>query len=292
MSGYDPYEKLVNEARPHSGLLKLLSGVMLMIIGVIALQVGLVRIIDLLGYNAMLQESVTGATVRGTLLALFSFIVPLMVLWVVLRVLHDRSFSGVLGNTNLAIDGFSKVMVALVLLTAALLIFPMPEAMRPVSKTPFGQWLVWAPLGVVAVLLQVSSEEFIFRGYLQSQLAARFRHPAIWILVPSAIFAVLHYAPGIYGENALLITLWAFAFGVIAADLTARSGTLGPAIAVHFVNNVIGILIVGTEGHLSGMALAVVPFGPDNTELMRYAMLIEVPMLLCMWLAARIAIRR
>ena len=79
---------------------------------------------------------------------------------------------------------------------------------------------------------------------------------------------------------------------VIAADLTARSGTLGPAIAVHFVNNVIGILIVGTEGHLSGMALAVVPFGPDDTELMRYAMLIEVPMLLCMWLAARIAIRR
>jgi membrane protease YdiL (CAAX protease family) len=183
-------------------------------------------------------------------------------------------------------------MIALVVFAAIVLIVPVPEAMRPSSQLPFSTWLMWLPLALMGILLQVSCEEFIFRGYLQSQLAARFTNPAIWIFLPSFIFGLVHYAPSIYGENAIFIAAWAFLFGLAAADITARSGSLGPAIAMHFVNNIIGILIVGTPGHLSGLALTVLPFGPDNIALVRQSMIVELPALLCLWLAARLAIRR
>lgn len=292
MSAYEPHDILAKEAFPHSGLLRLFSGIVLLFIGTIALQVALVRMMERAGLGALLRDSISGATAGGTLVALFTFVIPFMVLWVVLRGLHNRAISGVLGPVSFAVRDFFRVMIALVIFAAVVLILPAPEAMRPVSQLAFSSWLMWLPLALVGILLQVSCEEFIFRGYMQSQLAARFTNPAIWIFVPSFIFGLVHYAPSIYGENAIFVAGWAFLFGLAAADITARSGSLGPAIAMHFVNNIIGILIVGTPGHLSGLALTVLPFGPDNTELVRQSMLVELPALLCMWLAARLAIKR
>lgn len=292
MSAYDPHDILAKEAYPHSGLLRLFSGVVLLFVGTIAFQVALVSMMERAGYGALLQDSITGATSEGTLVALMTFIIPLLVLWVVLRGLHNRAISGVLGPKSFAFRDFFRVMVAVVVLAGVLLVLPAPEGMRPVNQLPFSTWLMWLPLALPALLLQVSCEEFIFRGYMQSQLAARFTNPAIWIFVPSFLFGLAHYAPGIYGDNAIFVAAWAFLFGLAAADITARSGSLGPAIAMHFVNNIIGILIIGTPGHLSGLALSVLPFGPDNTELVRQSLMIELPSLLCIWLAARVAIRR
>lgn len=292
MSAYDPYTNLTSQAYPHSGLLRLFSGMVILIVGMIALQVALVRTLEAAGFQDLLQHMIEGVTAQGTLLSLFTFVIPFMVLWVVLRGLHDRSISGVLGPLPLAITDFFRVMSALVILVAVVLALPAPEAMRPVVQLGFPTWLMWLPLGLVGLLIQVSCEEFIFRGYMQSQLAGRFQNPAIWIFVPSFIFGLAHYAPGIYGENAIFVATWAFLFGLVAADLTARTGSLGPAIAVHFVNNIVGVLIVGTPGHLSGLALMVVSFGPDNVALVRQSMMIELPVLLCMWLAARVALKR
>ena len=292
MSAYDPHDFLAQEAYPHSGLLRLFSGIVLLFIGTVALQVALVRVMERAGFGPLLRDSISGATAEGTLLALFTFVIPFMVLWVVLRGLHNRAISGVLGPIPFALRDFFRVMIALVLFAAVILMLPVPEAMRPISQLPFSTWLMWLPFALVGLLIQVSCEEFIFRGYMQSQLSARFTNPAIWIFVPSFLFGLVHYAPSIYGENAIFVAAWAFLFGLAAADITARSGSLGPAIAMHFVNNIIGILIVGTPGHLSGLALSVVPFGPDNVELVRHALMIEMPALFCMWLAARVAIRR
>ena len=292
MSAYDPHDSLAKEAYPHSGLLRLFSGVVLLFVGTIAFQVALVRLMEQAGFGGLLDASFSGTTAAGTVVALSTFLIPFMVLWVVLRGLHNRAISGVLGPLHLAFRDFFRVMLAVVVLVAVVLILPSPEGMQPVSQLAFSTWLMWLPLALPAVLLQVSCEEFIFRGYMQSQLAARFTNPAIWIFVPSFLFGLAHYAPGIYGENAILVAGWAFLFGMAAADITARSGSLGPAIAMHFVNNIIGILIVGTPGHLSGLALTVLPFGPEETDLVRQALMVELPILLCMWLAARLAIRR
>src|SRR5690606_23395048 len=115
-------------------------------------------------------------------------------------------------------------------------------------------WLLLLPLSLTAVLVQTSAEEILFRGYIQQQLAARFASPLIWMVAPAVIFGLLHYRPDA-GANGGLIMLWAAGFALAAADLTARAGTLGPAIALHFMSNTSALLILSAEGTLSGLAL-------------------------------------
>ncbi|WP_338153259.1 CPBP family intramembrane glutamic endopeptidase [Pseudophaeobacter leonis] len=65
-----------------------------------------------------------------------------------------------------------------------------------VSNLGFWPWLGLLPLSLLAVLVQVSAEEVVFRGYLQQALAARFKSPVIWLVAPSALFGLAHYMPG------------------------------------------------------------------------------------------------
>jgi hypothetical protein len=116
------------------------------------------------------------------------------------------------------------------------------------------------------VLIQTGAEEVLFRGYMQQQLAARFSSPIMWMVLPSAIFAALHYQPEIMGDNTWLMMAAVFVFAVLAADLTAVTGNIGAAWAMHFVNNALAILVVATDGPLSGLALYIAPISPDGRD--------------------------
>jgi hypothetical protein len=118
------------------------------------------------------------------------------------------------------------------------------------------------PLALVGVLIQTGAEEVLFRGYMQQQLAARFSSPLMWMILPSAIFAALHYQPEIMGDNTWLMMAAVFVFAVLAADLTAVTGNIGAAWGMHFVNNALAILVVATDGPLSGLALFMAPISP------------------------------
>ena len=102
----------------------------------------------------------------------------------------------------------------------------------------------------------------------------------------------MHYDPLTYGPNAWPLVLWSVGFGLAAADLTARAGNLGPAIALHLANNVSALMITSTQGYWDGLALYVVPFGPEDVDMVRALLPVEALMILCCWLVARIAIRR
>ena len=131
----------------------------------------------------------------------------------------------------------------------------------------------------------------MFRGYLQSQLAARFAHPLVWMGVPSILFGLLHYDPVLAGDNAWVLAVWAAAFGVAAADLTARAGTLGPALALHFINNLFAIFITAPERDLDGLSLYTFPLSLDEAGLALVILPLELVFTLCAWLAARLALR-
>ncbi|MGH1463822.1 MAG: lysostaphin resistance A-like protein [Cognatishimia sp.] len=293
MSQYAPHETLIQAARASSSLPRLLAGVVMLFLSIGAFNLGLGQII--LGTQhgeVLISEMGQGSTPRGVLIVLFSFLTSVAALWVVLRVMHQRGLRSLLGPLPLVYKDFFRVLRFGLVMVAVILILPLPEAMRPHFNLSFAQWLPWLMFGLAAVLVQVSTEELIFRGYLQSQLAARSSHPFVWMVLPSLLFGFLHYSPDTYGENALLIVIWSMAFGCAAADLTARTGSLGPAIALHFVNNVSAILIVSMHSHWDGLALLSVPYAPQNTEILRAALWTEALALLCLWLVARIAIRR
>lgn len=249
--------------------------------------------LDTSQFIALARDQYTLLRPESMLLVLFSFAWMLIGIAFSLVLLHKRPLSTVIGLPQLAWYQTKRTMGAMVLLFAAVWALPphfsaaeLQSGLEPTT------WLKLLGPALAGVLIQTSTEEIFFRGYLQQQLAARFRHPLIWMVLPSCIFGLGHYAPGTYGANEWIVVLWATVFGLAAADLTARAGTLGPAIALHFVSNVSAIILVSPNGEMSGLALYLYSFDTQNAEALRSFLPIDFAMILLCWLCARIALRR
>lgn len=240
--------------------------------------------------NVLMSEPLGGKP-SAILFLLFTFALTMLATAGVARVLHQRSFESLIGPFRAALPDFWRCIKLLAILTVALFLIPSGEEMQLIPNLPFGQWLFWLPLALLGILVQVSTEEIMFRGYMQQQLAARFNSPIIWMLVPSTLFAFGHYSPE-NGEMAPLIIIWALLFGVAAADLTARSGSLGPAIALHLANNAAAMLFVAMPDSFSGLALYHYPFSVHELEPLSAPIILDIMHLLIAWLTCRIAIRR
>ena len=293
---YEPHEQLVAPAQPTKGLPRLFAGMataifIFALLGIVFSQVqaGLIPVEQHGRYFADLE---TGQTPLTVLVNLFFFGLMIIALWLAMWLVHQRPLLGLVGPLGLAWRQFKRVTGFVILLYAALSILPAPEALTLSPNLDPARWLVFLPLALVGLLIQVSAEEMVFRGYLQSQLAARFSNPLIWMTVPSALFALLHFGNASVTASAWLMVIWAGAFGIATADLTARAGTLGPAIALHFVNNFSAILISAPEGNFDGLSLFTVPLSVDDTSLLLTWMPVELMVLFCTWLAARLALRR
>ena len=94
------------------------------------------------------------------------------------------------------------------------------------------------------------------------------------------------------GGAAPWIVLSTTVFGVIAADLTARSGTLGPAIALHFSWNFCSIGLLGFPDYLGGLALLSYDFSIMDEEKLISLMPYDAAFMLLAYLTVRIALRR
>ena len=282
-------------AKPRMEIWRVILGVVLMVVLYISLALVYQQtiVIGTNGSEAFARELMAGSTLRALYLLLFSFgLIPVAVFSVV-QILHQRAGISVVGPLLLAVPQFFRVTAILMMLGAALLVLPPYDMGGPlVPNLALGYWTLLLPLSLAAVFVQVSAEEIFFRGYLQQQLGARFRSPWVWMVLPSALFAIGHYQPEEAGQNAVLITLWAGVFGMLMADLTARAGSIGPALAVHFVNNVTAILITSLPDSLGGLALFHTPFGMDDAQALRAWLPVDFAVMITSWLAARVALRR
>ncbi|NDV98339.1 CPBP family intramembrane glutamic endopeptidase [Salipiger sp. PrR002] len=246
------------------------------------------------GSDSALADAIRRADApAGMLLLLASMVTMGVGAIAAARALHGRSAITLIGPPPVALHQFIRVGLAAgaaALVAAAVTIWAQSTPLTP-GLAPL-RWLALLPLTLPAILLQTASEELFFRGYLQTQLAARLPQPWVWLSLPSALFALGHYAPGTYGSAAIYVALWAFLFGLAAADLTARSGTLGPAMALHFANNLVALALVAPEGQMSGLALMRWPFALDDATMLMRMLPLDLITLLITWLAARLALRR
>lgn len=295
---YAALDTWIAPAKSRAELWRLGIGVLLFGVFYVALNTALFRFIatrapalsrDILGASGVGP----GATPVSMLVILFSFALIVVSVGMVLGVVHRRPLWSVLGPARLAVRQFSAVVFLLGVVGAVLLVLP-PYGLGIdlIQPRPVGAWLALLPIGMIAVLIQTSAEEVLFRGYLQQQLAARFRSPLVWMAIPSALFAAGHYTPQIAGDNAWLVTLWAGVFGLLMADLTARAGSLGPAMAVHFANNLSALLFISLPDSLSGLSLYILPVSMSDTEFTRAWLPVDFAAMLVFWLTARLAIRR
>ncbi|MGB3313240.1 MAG: CPBP family intramembrane glutamic endopeptidase [Albidovulum sp.] len=295
IAAYAPQEDLTAPARPKAELWRLLPAAIV----IVALYLGPLMLLGVylterygsLIASALFERIVHGDTPGGMLLLLWTFLGLALGPFAAVRLLHGRGAATLFGPSwrTLRTD-FLRVFVPVLGLQLVMLPLTLHGAdIRPgLNLTTF---LLYLPFALPGILIQIGAEELVFRGYLQSQLAARFRMPAIWIGVPSALFAWGHHLPEEYGQNAWLITLWAAMFGAMAADLTARTGNLGAALAFHFANNAIALLVVGVAGNLDGLALWSLPLDLKDTDVTRPALMLDFATMIVSWLLARLSLR-
>ena len=294
---YRAYETLAAPARARSGLVRLACGIIMLAVLSTLFQVFILGFLfGALGLEAengtALETAMDGRSPQAVLAILFSFTGYFAALALVLRLLHKRGLRSVLGPSGPALRQSAPILLALLGLLVLTFLLPIPDALRPTRNAALGIWLPALPLALAALLIQVSAEEFVFRGYLQSQLAGRFPTPVIWLGLPALLFGGLHYAPSVYGENAWAVVVWASLFGLAAGDLTARSGTLGPAITLHLVNNAYAFLLAAPEGYMDGLTLYTYPFNMDDPDQLVIWLPVELLILLSSWLLARLVLRR
>lgn len=204
---------------------------------------------------ALLNQLASGASPRAMLAILMSFLGLWLGLFLVVRLLHRRTLTtlagGGLRGRQIA-RGFAVALAIWVVTLPLTLVLTGTPMRAPIG---LGEWLRLAPAATVLVFLQVGAEEFMFRGYLLQQLAARWRSPMIWAAAPSILFGMLHYSPVTYGAAAPVVVVATAMLGWGLAVITARTGNISTALGVHFGVNLPTLLLVGSPDHLGGLAL-------------------------------------
>lgn len=153
-------------------------------------------------------------------------------------------------------------------------------------------WVLLLPIACLAVLIQTGAEEYLFRGYLQQSLGARRDHALLWMAVPSVLFGLSHYNPDIAWDATLAHMIWTAAFGVAAADLTARTGALGAAVGLHFAFNLPLVIFYAVPGEMAGFSLLALPESWADTPQTPVTLAFDLFYLWMLWMVCRIAIRR
>ncbi len=287
---YAAHDHLIAAARRRPAIWRLILGLALVFAVIVALISVVMAFYEVTGRGAS-RISANGDTPKSTFLMLASFSLMYPGLWIALHFLHKRRLRSLFGAAGPFWHAVWRTVPITIALYIAGLILTGFDFDAPKPALPLAIWLKWLAPALVALAIQVTAEELIVRGYIQSQLAARFRSPLVWLVLPALLFAVLHYNPSEAGANAPWLLLPPLAFGLLAADLTARCGNLGPAIAIHFINNFAAIFLIAPMGMLSGLALYRLP-----VELSDPAMLdtlpVELAFLFILWLCVRLALRK
>ena len=85
-------------------------------------------------------------------------------------------------------------------------------------------------------------------------------------------------------------SLWRV-FGLLAADLTARTGSLGAAIGFHFGTNFSALFLTGLYGNLDGLALYNLVIDTTDTGAMVPYLMSDFAFIFVSWLLARVMLR-
>lgn len=278
------FEAMLRPARLYPELWRLPLGILAILfcyLGWLALMmVGVFAAVGPLEFFGWIQGLESPDLPGQTLLLLGTFF-GMMLGAVFAALCHFRGPGTLFGPRDETLRGFFVTLAVAAPLYAALMgLGAWIEA--PMPNLPWETWLKLVPVALVLVFVQITAEEMIFRGYLQQQLAARFAARWVWMGLPSVLFCALHWNPAA-GNAVWLILLTTFVFGLVMADLTARTGSLGAAMGLHFVNNVAGLLVISISGTITGLARWVTPFGLEEGARLIPSLAFNILFLLVLW---------
>lgn len=284
------FERFIEPARRKPQIWRLVAGLavaVLVYLGwLLAVGVGFWVVVGEATARREIEQLAAGSTPASLVALLFSFIGMALGAVIAAALLHRRGPASLVGPRRAVLRDFVAVAgLGGTVFGLAFAIWWSTGAF--VIRTDPAVWLWFLPFALAGLLVQTGAEEILFRGYMQQQLAARFARPAVWLLLPSIAFGLVHYDPQTMGGNAWLIVLATGVFGLVAADLTARTGSLGAAWGLHFVNNVFALLIVTMGGGLDGLALFALPGADPASPDLRPLIALDIALLVAVWALTR-----
>ncbi|MCC1481905.1 CPBP family intramembrane glutamic endopeptidase [Roseibaca sp. Y0-43] len=227
-----------------------------------------------------------GATPPSIMVLLFTFAGLVLGTFAAVRWVHKRPVASLFGPRDVLLRDFAVALGLFLAVSVPGVVWVFASGTLS-PGVPVQVWAIYAIPVLLGLIVQTGAEEIVFRGYLQQQLAARFAARWVSFVIPSVLFGLLHYAPDQMGQGAwLLVGLTGF-FGLLMADLTARSGSLGMAWGLHFGNNTLAILIFTTGEALDGVALFRLPYSLADPSSLLGLLLVDLLGLVLIWALLR-----
>ena len=284
----EPFETFVAPARQRPAIWRLVLGVLIWFAFAAGFAVLLVAVMTFLDPGMIQREGVfNGTTPIGVISFLGVFIGAFFAVWLVARVLHKRGWRSLLGQGPILRNFLIGAGVFLGLQAFNFLVWHQFYDSQP--NVPLDVFLSWLPALVVVLIFQTGAEELLCRSYMMQQLAARFRSPVVWMVIPQAFFALLHFNPATYGPLTWLILALIFVLAMMWADLVRVTGNIGASWGWHFANNLIVFGIFGSPGDVDGLALRLTPYSVVDTPVVAYVAFVAT--LTVTWLILRRILR-
>ncbi|MDJ1016876.1 MAG: type II CAAX endopeptidase family protein [Paracoccaceae bacterium] len=293
---YALYQPMIRHAQARPALWRLILGVITAVAVAFLWMAGIVFLLGLVwgvGFGAAIPQVFGQGADAAWRAILYLLIVAGLGLGTLVAAAawQGRGRASLIGPGARALRHFAVAAAVTAATALALSLIPSGTDDAIERNLPLSTWLFWLPFALVALAAQTGAEELFFRCYLQSQLAARFRWPLVWLAVPAVAFGFAHYVPGLPGNNALLYVAFAITFGILAGDLTARTGSLGAAWGWHFANNSIAVLVVATEGSVTGLGFWKTETGLTEAIPISFWLLTDLAVVLVVWLVIRRLLR-
>ncbi|MFL2789425.1 MAG: lysostaphin resistance A-like protein [Paracoccaceae bacterium] len=225
----------------------------------------------------------TGNSPAGMIYILSSFLGLMFALLLVAK-LHNRSFKSFFGSSCGFINYFAYSFLYCVIYCSIFTVtITMITGNIVTQNLSVSNWSMYLIIALPLLFIQVTAEELFFRGYLVQQLATRYNSTLIWMVLPSIGFGLAHYDPQNYGKASLLIVGILTVYGMVAIDLTRRTGNIAAAIGIHLSNNIFTILILGNTSKFSGLSLFIVPTFLENEENLKVILISEFLFIILVW---------
>ncbi len=229
-------------------------GSFLVIIGIIAGQIPLAIAVFLKrGYEIeTMNESELLQALNPNLslfLMLLTFAVGLVVLLLVVKLLHQQSFTS-LTTSRKKIDwqrfrfAFSLVAAYTVIVTLLDYWANPEDYLVNFQPIPF---LILCVVAVVMIPLQTSWEEYFFRGYLMQGLGILAKYRWVPLILTSLTFGGLHFFNPEVTKLGNIIMIYYIGTGFMLGIMTLMDEGLELALGFHAANNVVTALLVTAD---------------------------------------------
>ena len=245
---------------------------------VYAAVVSLDEITNWLETGADLRTAPFGVTAAFLIAALLGIAASIPGLAAISRLLHRRSITTMLGARgrwsvrNLICGAGAAVTASLVTLSLSLAVGLIN--LTPADTPP--SWPLVAATLAALIIFQAAAEEFVFRGYFLQWIGARARSALVWAVIPSALFALLHYS-GDDGVAAMSYVAATFLFGLFAAATVRLTGGISCAVGYHIANNWLALLLVNAPVGIQGIGLYQIDINPEQMPLLMGLGLLFLP---------------